>query len=181
VTNVAFFCISGPTPHAGFDILGMLLALSLVIALLQCIFMRAQGTPSFSSVLACCLFLEVFGVSLLCCHEVWPSLAQRGCVSFAWALTTSGLQTMIFLLAGVCCCRWPCLKVHGRHPVLVLLSAVIFAILTALDMRQISTWDQLYPDVIQNVSFVAGYFWAPAYVWWSAALHWGVRIGERRR
>mmetsp|Transcript_78722 Transcript_78722/g.197765 ORF Transcript_78722/g.197765 Transcript_78722/m.197765 type:complete len:726 (+) Transcript_78722:190-2367(+) len=178
---VAAFRIKGSKKGVAATVMGITLASFLIVAAVFGVFRHAQGMPSVSAVVSCAIVLLCTGVTLellhhsVLMHEVGSF--DHFVEHFAVCLVVGGSYIAFFLAIALFAgsgCPPRCIKKAGL-PVMVSFCLIVVAVKTLLEAHS-SGSSSFHPILITNASFVTGCVFMPAYMSWSAAVSWGVRI-----
>lgn len=185
--TAAYFRIKGSEKNVIATLSGIFLACFLIVSAVYATFRHAQGIPTACSVVICALVLVSGGMFLeLIQWMIDPADSSVTSVDLFFhaflehlggCLVIGGSYIVGFLVVAigtVNCCQPRFLKRAGM-PMLVIASIVL--IITILLFELVAAENTpFYPALVTAITFVAGFFVAPAHMCWSAAMTWGVRI-----
>uniref|UniRef100_A0A7S2M9J2 Uncharacterized protein n=1 Tax=Zooxanthella nutricula TaxID=1333877 RepID=A0A7S2M9J2_9DINO len=183
---VAYLRIKGSDKNVPAVVAGILLACVCVTAAVYGVFRRAHGTPTFGSVTGCAVLLAICGVALGVLEDNIdaPGWLNHFLEHFSRALLIGGCYIVVFLVLSLCalrCCTRLAMIRRATLPSLLTTSLALFVFMTGAEVAAAGArLDSVYPCSVCNASFVAGFFAVPAYMCWSAAVSWGVRLGRTR-
>lgn len=182
---VAYLRVKGSDKNVAAIVAGILLACVFDTCAIYGVFRRANGMPSLLSVLALSLALAMVGFIILCIdrHYMLSGWYAHLLEQFAFAVAISAGYLICFVVAATiavfCFPRLSRVK-SAAMPVLAGMSLSLLSIMTGCEAgSSASPLHSIYPSVVSNACFVAGFFFVPAYLCWSAAVRWGVRIRKR--